>query len=233
MKIAAIIQARMGSTRLPGKVMMKVDEKDSVLSHMVKQLQHSKLLDKIVIATTNLPQDHIVANYVNDLGIDYFRGNSIDVLDRYYQCAKKFSFSTIVRVTADNPLIDPTIVDKIIEKFYSASYDFVSNCLLRTFPYGTEVEIFSFETLEKAWLNAKTPSEREHVTPFMQNPEIFSIGSLEHSPNISHLRWTVDRKEDLELVRIIVSRINKKPILMTDIIELMQNEPELANINRN
>lgn len=232
MKTSAIIQARMGSTRLPGKIMMKIDNENPLLYYIINQLKHSKLLDRIIVATTVLQEDDKVAKYLEENNIDCFRGNSSDVLDRYYKCAKKFSISTIVRITADNPLIDPTIVDKVIEKFYSGSYDFASNCLLGTFPSGTEVEIFSFETLKKAWSNAKTPPEREHVTPFMQNPKIFSIGSLEHSPNLSHLRWTVDRKEDLELVRIIVSRINKRPILMTNIVELIHNEPDLININK-
>jgi len=223
----------MGSSRLPGKVLMNVDESNPILFYVIKQLQFCKLLDKIIIATSNLEEDNKIENFSKKLGISVFRGNSNDVLDRYYQCAKKFSISTIIRITADNPLIDPTLVDDAIEKFQSASYDYINNSLSRTFPYGTETEIFSFKSLEKAWKNAKKPSEREHVTPyFYNNPDKFKIFSIKHSKNLSHLRWTVDRESDLKLVRIIISKLKKRPILMNDIINLFSKEPQLIKINK-
>lgn len=234
MKTGAIIQARMGSTRLPGKVMMNIDEENPALYYVITQLQHSKLLDKIVVATTILKEDDKIAEFAHRMNIDCFRGSSLDVLERYYECAKKFSISTIVRITADNPLIDPTIVDATIEKFNSGLYDYVTNCLTRTFPHGTEVEVFSFQALEKAHCNAITPSEREHVTPyFYNNPTTFSILNVSHSQDISHLRWTVDRRDDLELVQTIVSKIKKRPILMIDVIDLLSKEPDLIKINNN
>jgi len=230
---AAIIQARMGSSRLSGKVMMKVDNNKSVLSYVVNQLKHCNLLDKIIIAITNLSEDEKIVEFANKLEIPYFRGNPTDVLDRYYQCAKKFSISTIIRITSDDPLIDPTIVDQIIEKFNSSSFDYITNCRPRTYPQGTEAEIFSFSTLETAWQNAKKPSEREHVTPYLfNNPKKFKIFNIEYSKNISHLRWTVDMEQDLQFVKAVVSKIPKRPILMKDIISLLEKEPDLVNINK-
>lgn len=233
MIIGCIIQARMGSTRLPGKVMMKIDKKNSVLHYVITQVKHCKLIHQIIIATTHLKEDEGIIEFSRDLGIDYFRGEPLDVLDRYYQCAKKFSISTIVRVTSDNPLVDPEIIDQVIEKFNSNSYDYVSTSPPRSFPQGTDVEVFSFSALEKAWRNAKKPSEREHVTPyFYNNPNIFNIFIVNHLPNISHLRWTVDRTDDLELVRMIASKVKKRPILMKDIINLLTTEPNLIEINK-
>lgn len=233
MKNAAIIQARMGSTRLPGKVMMKIDKRNPVLYYVIKQLQNSKYLSKIVVATTGIQEDDIVVEFVNEMDIDYFRGSSTDVLDRYYKCAKKFSLSSIVRITADNPLIDPLIVDKVIEKFNSDSYDYVTNTQPRTFPQGTETEMFSFQALEKAWCEAKKPSEREHVTPyFYNNPSKFRIFNVTHSEDLSHLRWTVDRESDLNLIKNIVTKIKKRPILTSDIINLITKNPDLLNINK-
>ena len=232
--IGCIVQARTGSTRLPGKVMLKLDEKNPVLYYVLEQLRSCKLVDKIIVATTTLDEDDVIENFVNGMNVDVFRGGSNDVLDRYYQCAKKFSIDTIVRITADNPLVDPTIVDDLIKKFISNSYDCLTNAYVRTFPYGTEVEIFSFESLEKAWKNAKKPSEREHVTPYLyNNPNNFKIFNVEHLKNISNLRWTIDRENDFTLVKLIVHKIKKRPILMNDILNLFSKEPELFEINRN
>jgi|SaaInlStandDraft_6_1057023.scaffolds.fasta_scaffold07614_2 spore coat polysaccharide biosynthesis protein SpsF len=231
--IGCIIQARMGSTRLPGKVMKKIDEENPVLYYVLKQLQFSTLLEKMVVATTILDEDDVIENYVKNMGIDVFRGNTNDVLDRYFECAKKFSIDIIIRITADNPLIDPIMVDDMIKKFTTNSYDYLTNAHVRTFPYGTEVEIFTFEALERAWKNAKKPSEQEHVTPyFYNNPNHFKIFNIENSTNTSNLRWTIDRQNDLILVKLIVSKIKKRPILMTDILELFSREPKLFEINK-
>jgi len=231
--IGCIIQARMGSTRLPGKVMLKLDKENPVLHYVLKQLQSSKLLEKLVVATTILDEDDIIEDYGKNLDVDVFRGNANDVLDRYFNCAKKFSFSTIVRITSDNPLIDPTIVDDMIKKFILNSYDYLTNAHVRTFPYGTEVEIFSFKALEKAWKNSIKPSEREHVTPFFyDNPQLFKNHNEENSKNISNLRWTVDKETDFLLVKLIVSKIKKRPILMGDILNLFSKEPKLLEINK-
>ena len=224
----------MGSSRLPGKVMMKLDQPNTILFYVVNQLKHSKKINRIIVATTNQTEDDIISSHAKIMKVNLFRGNALDVLDRYYQCAKNFSSQTIVRITADNPLIDPIIVDSVIEQFIKNSFDYISNAKPRTFPYGTEVEVFSFHALKKAWNNAKKPSEREHVTPYFHNQKKkFKISNITHSENISYLRWTVDRENDLKFVRKIVSKIKKRPILMTDIIKLISNDPTITNINKN
>ena len=222
----------MGSTRLPGKAMLNVENDKTVLYFVIKQLQSCKLVDKIIVATTTLEDDNKIANFSEDSGIDCFRGSSDDVLDRYYHCAKKFQINTIVRITSDCPLIDPQIVDQAIRKYQSEDYDYVTNTLSRSYPIGTDVEIFSFEILEKTWQKAILPSEREHVTLFIRNKKLnFKLGNLKNSKNLDHLRWTLDRVEDLNLIRKIVVKINKNPILMNDILNLFSLEPELIKIN--
>lgn len=222
--IGCIIQARMGSTRLPGKVMMNVDETNPVIYYVIKQLQYSKLLDDIVVATTNLRQDDVIEDFVSKMGVKCFRGNEKDVLDRYYQCAKKFSFSSIVRIPCDKPLIDPKIVDKLITKFQTNSYDCVTNCLFPTFPQGNEVEIFSFIALQIAWQDATLEYDREHVTPyFYKNKNRFKVFNVEYSKNISHMKWDVNEASDLALVREIVKRIDKRPILLDDVLKIIKN----------
>ena len=230
--IGCIVQARMGSSRLPGKTLLKIDDKHTMLEFGINQLASSNLLDKIIIATTNLKSDDVIENFVKNMNVDVFRGKSNDVLDRYFQCAKHFSIDTIVRITGDNPLVDPMIIDNLIQKFTLNSYDYLSNAHVRTFPYGTEVEIFSFESLEQAWKNAILPSEREHVTPyFYNNSNLFNIHNEKQSNDISNLRWTVDREDDLFLVKSIVSKIIKRPILLDDILNLFSKEPKLFKIN--
>jgi len=230
--IGCIIQARMGSSRLPGKVMKKIDDR-FLLDYVIDQLKSSKKIEKIVVATTTLPIDNLICEHLSSKNITFFRGSSNDVLDRYFQCAKNFSIDTIVRITADNPLIDPNIVDLLIDKYNNTKSDYGTNCLPRTFPYGTEVEIFSFKKLHEVWKNAKKPSEREHVTPyFYNNPNLFKIINLEHSKNISNLRWTIDRENDLKLFQFIVSKINHRPILLNDILFLYSKEPKLFELNR-
>ena len=231
--IGCIIQARIGSTRLPGKVMMLVDVSNPVIFYVIKQLKESKLCNNLVVATTYLKEDDMIVEFAKKNGIAFFRGSTEDCLDRYYECAKKLGFSKIVRITCDNPLIDPTLIDNAIKLFNSEKYDYVTNCKPRTFPQGTEVEVFSFRALQIAWNEAKRPSEREHVTPyFYNNPDQFKIFNIRNNENLSHLRWTVDRKEDLEFVKNIVSKIKKSPILISDILELLKIEPELININK-
>ena len=231
--IGCIIQARTGSTRLPGKTMMSIDENDTVLSFGIKQVKSSKIIEKIVIATTDLPEDDLIVEYMKKLNVPCFRGKSKDVLDRYYQCAKKFDFSIIVRITSDCPLIDPLIIDDVISYFLKNNeYDYVSNVHpITTFPDGTDVEVFSFKTLEKSWKEAKKPSEREHVTPYIYTCKKFHLGNVKNLKDLSNLRWTVDHEEDLDLIKEIVRKISKRPILMSDILDLFSKSPHLKDIN--
>jgi spore coat polysaccharide biosynthesis protein SpsF (cytidylyltransferase family) len=232
--ICCIIQARTGSTRLPKKVIQKIDNNLTVLDYVINQVKCSKKIEKIVVATTDLIEDDVICQHLDLHKIEYFRGSSEDVLDRFYQCAKKKSAENIVRITADNPLIDPNIIDMIIQEYENNQYDLVTNTLNRTFPYGTEVEVFSFESLEKAWKNAKKPSEREHVTPFIRNPSNkFILRNIKYEENISYLRYTVDKMEDLTLVKEIIKNISTRPILLQDIVKLHQKKSEIFEINKN
>ncbi len=230
--IGCIIQARMGSSRLPGKVLMKSGNGMPLLYHVINQLRHCSKVKNLVIATTTNQEDDKIEKFADNNSVNVFRGKEKDVLDRYFQCAKKHSFSTIVRITADCPLIDPQIVDKVIEQFFSGNYDFATNTLTRTFPIGTDVEVFSFSALNKAWENAQLPSEREHVTTYLRNKENFKIINVENDKNISNLRLTVDRIEDFELIKQILNNISINPIHLEDVLELFSRKPELIEINK-
>ena len=213
---------------------MKLDNELTVLEYVVNQLSFCKLIDKIIIATTNFKEDDSIEQLAKKLQIEYFRGNSEDVLDRYYNCAKKFGVDNILRITSDCPLIDPEIVDKVIEKYLSKEYDYVSNTGVRTFPIGTDAEIFSFNLLKKSWEDASLPSEREHVTPYIRNKKIeCRVGNLENTTKQDHFRLTLDRIEDFKLIQKIVKKISKRPILIKDVLDLLSKHPELIKINEN
>ena len=222
----------MGSSRLPSKVLMKSDDGRPLLYYVINQLRYCTKVKNLVIATTTNQEDDEIEKFANDNSVNIFRGKEKDVLDRYFQCAKKYSFSTIVRITADCPLIDPQIVDKVIEKFFSGNYDFATNTLTRTFPIGTDVEVFSFSALNRAWENTQLPSEREHVTPYLRKEENFKIINIENDKNISNLRLTVDRIEDFELIKQILNNISINPIHLEDVLELFSRKPELIEINK-
>jgi len=232
MKIDAIIQARMDSTRLPGKVLMKLG-RITVLKCLFDQLNHSTTLNCKFLATTINKTDDKIANFANFNNIELFRGNSSDVLDRYYQCAKQFKIKHIVRITSDCPLIDPVIIDETIQKYKTGKFDYVNNFYKKRYPYGSEVEVFSFDTLEKTWKEATKPSEREHVTPYIYtNPAKFSIGYIEPDQDYSHLHWAIDRIEDLKFVKILYERIQKKPIHISDILKVIKKDPSILTINQ-
>ena len=221
----------MNSTRLQGKVLLKLDE-FSVLDYVISQVRASKNIGKIIIATTQENSDNVIVEYAKKNGLPYFRGDENDVLDRYYKCAKELKCKNIVRITSDCPLIDPQIVDKVIERFFSGNYDYATNTLIRTFPMGTDVEVFSFSALERTWKNAQLPSEREHVTPYLRNKGNFKIINVENDKNISNLRLAVDRIEDFELIKEILKNISVIPIHLEDTLELFSRKPELIEINK-
>ncbi len=233
MTVGCIIQARMGSTRLPGKVLMDVTKEKPVLYYVINQLKHCKSIEKIIVATTTLQEDDKIVQFCMDNKVSCFRGDSKNVLERHYRCAEKFSLSKIIRMPSDKPLLDPEVVDQTVEIFNSNSYDYVTNFLPSTFPGGTEVEVLSFDSLKKSWENAALPSEKEHVTSYIyNNRNDFRIFNVVNSEDLSNFRWAVDRIEDLRLVREIVSKIHKNPILIKDILELFKNEPNLVEINK-
>jgi spore coat polysaccharide biosynthesis protein SpsF len=224
----------MNSTRLYGKVLKKLDNRNSVLYYVLKQIQASKLIDKIVVATSELEIDDAIVKVAKKMNIEVYRGSPTDVLDRHYQCAKKYSFDTIVRVTSDNPLNDPQIIDKAIKKMKTGKFDCVTTSLLQTFPKGIHVEVLSMDILQKSWKNSSIPYEREYVTPYIyNNSNKFKIYNLVNPKNLSHISFTIDKNNDLKLVRKIISKIQKRPILMKDVLRLLEKEPELLKINKN
>ncbi len=235
-KIVAIIQARMGSSRLPGKTMMELCGKP-MLWHLINRLDHAKLISDIVIATTTDKRDDIIEKFCEENGILLFRGSEEDVLDRYYQAAKRYNADTIVRITSDCPLIDPRVVDKVIKE-YLKNRKFVSglnNVSNRTYPRGLDTEVFSFSALETAWKHAVDPYQREHPTVYIyEHPELFKVKCVENSRDLSMLRWTVDEKKDFMLVTEIYKRLYKAGgiFLMSDIVALMEKEPFLMDINK-
>lgn len=231
--VGCIIQARLGSSRLPKKVLKKIYDEKTVLDCIIDQLSFSRTIDSIVVAIGDTKNDDPLEKYLIEKEINYFRGSESDVLDRYYQCAKKYSFPIIVRIPGDKPLIDPFFVDKIIKKFEKNNFDYMTTFNPPTFPRGSEVEVFSIESLTNAWKNAKLPSEREHVTPYLYTQNKFQIYNYSNSKNLSDIRYAVDRYEDLILVKKIFSKIKKRPIEMSDILELFLHEPLLLEINKN
>ena len=231
--IGCIIQARMGSSRLPGKVLKEIQKKP-ILDYVIKQVKFSKKIKKIVIATTVDQNDNVIEKFCQSKKISYFRGKENDVLDRYYQCGKKFGFKKIVRITSDNPLIDPEIIDECIEVYEKNNFDYLSTEHPPTLPQGYAVEIFTFKALENAWKNAKKPSEREHVTPYFYNhPEFFSLYNFQYKKNLSNIRCTLDRENDFLFIKKIILSANKQPILLNDLLKIISDNPKLLDINKN
>lgn len=234
MKVSAVIQVRTGSTRLPGKIFMKLNGNNTILDCVVKQLKFSKKIKNIILATTTLKQDNKIVEYAEKNNLEYFRGKELDVLDRYYKCAKKFSLDPILRITSDAPFLDPTIIDNVIEKFEKSNYDFISNNIVRTYPIGIDAEVFSMNALEKTWKEAELPSEREHVTSYIKKKkDAFKNFNLKNNSKIPIYRLTLDRKEDLEFLRMLSSKISNQPILLKDILKILKKEPDILKLYHN
>lgn len=235
MKTEIYVQARMGSTRLPGKVLKPVLGKP-LLFYLMERLQCSKEADAIVVATTTLPQDDIIVEFCKKNKFIVFRGNPEDVLERYYKAAEERKPDAVVRINGDCPLIDPEVVDEVIRTYKKGipNWDYVSNTIERTFPRGMDTEIFSYEALEKDYKEAKEPDEREHVTLYMyRHPEFFRLHNVACKPNASEHRWTVDTGEDFELIRRIIEALYPKNphFTMKDILTLLKKHPEWSQIN--
>lgn len=231
-RIIAIVQARMGSTRLSGKVLKDISSKP-MLWHVVNRLRQSKLTEEVIVATSTLKEDEEIVKFCNQEKIEVFCGEQKDVLGRYYKAAKEVGADLIIRVTADCPMIDPEIVDLIIEKFEVGKFDYVSNVIKRTFPRGLDTEVFSFDTLKKVWQEAEEEKYREHVTLFiLDNPESFKIASFEGKVDLSDLRWTVDKPRDLDFVRAVFEELGCTMFGTGDILELLDKKPGLKEINK-
>jgi spore coat polysaccharide biosynthesis protein SpsF (cytidylyltransferase family) len=232
MKTIAIIQARMGSNRLPGKVLMDIGGK-TALERVVNRLRRSTLLNDILVATTDSAADNAILGECERLCVASFRGSEDDVLDRYYQAAQVCEAEAVVRITSDCPLVDPVLLDETIGAFRGQQADYASNTIVHTYPRGLDVEIFSRTALERAWAEARNPYEREHVTPyFYEHPTFFRIASIRAGTDNSHFRWTLDTSDDLKLIREIYSRFGDQDTFgWQEALALMEREPELGEMN--
>ncbi len=235
-KVTAIVQARTSSSRLPGKVLKEILGKPMILLEL-ERLQRSKLIDEIMLATSADESDVLLAETVRTAGYPVYQGNLDDVLNRYYQCAKLYTPAHVVRITGDCPLIDPKVVDAVIEKHLQESNDYTSNVLRETtFPDGLDTEVIKFSALEQAWKDAKLTSEREHVTQYIiKHPELFKQGSLRcERGDFGAERWTVDEPEDFVFINEIYKRLypTNPAFRMEDVLALLQKYPELRKVNQ-
>lgn len=231
MKIVAIIQARMTSTRLPGKVLKEVNG-EPLLQHMLNRLKRSEKIDEIVVATTINEADNSIVELCHALGVKTYRGSESDVLSRYYECAKEAEADVIIRMTSDCPVIDPIIVDQIVEFYLANKTDYVSNSIERSYPRGMDTEVFSFKALEKAYVFGIDEVEREHVTPYIyRNTEQFEIKSYSYREDESEYRLTVDTIDDFKLIVWLISSFEDDYYTLEDILEFLKANPEMAKIN--
>lgn len=227
----------MGSTRLPGKALKGVVGKP-MLWHMFNRLENSQEIDLVVLATSTSPKDNELEQFAKNYDLPFYRGSEGDVLGRYYEAAEKFQGNTIVRLTGDCPLIDPAVMDKVISSHLDLDSDYTANTINRTYPRGLDTEVIGYDALEKAHNEASKDYEREHVTPYIkENPDIFRLNSVEAEGKLRRpdLRLTVDREEDLELIRKVFDKLyHKDEIIKTEqVIDFLDNNPEVASINSN
>ena len=251
MKIIAIIQARMSSSRLPGKVLLDLGGKP-MLQWLVERARRARSLNGVAVATTVDPSDDAVADFCREQGIPCLRGSLQDVLDRYYQAARALQADVIVRLTGDCPLIDPAVIDETVQAFLERpGTDFAANRLpppwQRSFPIGLDVEVCSFAALERAWKEGSKAFHREHVMPYLyegleygperslrehyRTPLGFQVTLINHQPDYGARRWTVDTPADLDLLRQILARLPGQDFSWYDVLALLEREPQLEQIN--
>lgn len=232
-----IVQARLGSSRFPNKILSGLGD-GSILDFVIKQIKKAKLVDKIVIATTQESIDDFLVDYCLSKKYDVFRGSELDLLDRHFQCAKKYNPTSISKIPSDVPFVDPEIINKVIKCFCEGDFDYVSNLHPPTFPDGLDVETFSFESLTKTWKITEEDYEREHTTPYIwDNPDSFKIGSITADQKKNYFmdyRWTIDYEEDLEFMRAVYKGfIEYNPNYhWLELVEFLDNNPSIASINR-
>ncbi len=239
-KTVAIIQARMGSQRLPGKVLMKIEDQP-MLKLIIRRAQRSRRIDQVAVATSTQATDDPISDLCAELGIFCYRGSENDVLDRFYQASRILDGQVLVRITGDCPLLDSDVLDRIIDARAEAGSDYATNTLIFTYPHGLDAEVFTMQALERAWTEAKMPSEREHLTRYIRSSGKFSTlnvkGDVDLSPR--NLRWTVDEPRDMEFARAVYSRLHERfpdrsldEFRMKDVLDLLEREPRLEEINR-
>lgn len=230
--IGAIIQARLSSSRLPGKVLKPILGRP-MLELQLERIQRIEGLDNVIVATSDRDEDTAIADLCTKLGVSCFRGDLDDVLARFYHCAKENKLEHIIRLTGDCPILDPTIVSELIEYYQHGEFDYCNNFEACTYPDGLDCEIFSFAALEQAFRLAKKPSEREHVTPYIRNHPDLNKGEIKGDEDISHLRWTVDNPEDFELITAVYENLyqNNPSFDTAAVLALIEKRPDLATIN--
>lgn len=234
--ILAIIQARMGSSRLPGKVLLDLAGRP-VLQHVFERVSAACRIDRVMVATTDRPSDEPVRRFCENFGIDCFAGSEDDVLDRFYRAALSAGLKKddgVVRITADCPLTDPEVVSLVVSKFRNTGADYVSNVQPPTYPDGLDVEVFKFDALERAWTEASLCSEREHVTPFIRkHPELFKQENVENAQDFSAHRWTLDEPGDYELLKLVFQEMDLQNSRLgwQDVRDLITIHPEWKNCN--
>lgn len=227
----------MSSTRLPGKVLREILGKP-MLWHLINRVKRSKYIEKIIIATSLKEIDRPILQVAGSSAVDSFAGSEDDVLDRYYQAAKKFGADPVIRITADCPLIDPQVIDKAIEVYLKnkGAVDYVTVCIPPTYPDGLDTEVFSLVALEKAWKEAKKQTEREYVTSYIwKNNQFFRHLNVSNQNDLSYMRWTVDEERDFLFVLEVYKALYKseeKIFYMNDIINFLEGHPEIAAINQ-
>lgn len=229
----ALIQARTGARRLPNKVLLKLKDK-TVLEHVIARVQKARTVKEAVVVTTVQPEDLKIVELVSGQGVRVLCGSQNDVLDRYYQAARLLGAEHIVRITADCPLMDPVVIDQVVNCYFKNKADYCSNALTQTFPDGLDVEVFSFAALSKAWKNASLTSEREHVTPYIRNhKKMFKVFSLEHKDSLGSHRWTLDEPKDYEFLKKIFDGLYAQdPFFgMDDVLGFIDSNPKLKIIN--
>ena len=234
MKVNAIIQARCGSTRFPNKVFADIDGRP-LIWHVVNRLAFAKTIDDIIIATTINAKDDAIEKWCKENKIHCFRGSEEDVLNRYYSASEAFPSDYVIRITADDPFKEPSVIDAVVNKLINEDYDHVTNNLPPSFPEGLDCEAFKKSALDCSEKNAETAFEREHVTQYIyHHPEIFKIGNVSNGENLSYLRWTIDKDVDFEMVKAVYAHrnpTNKGILLMDEILDILKAYPEIAKIN--
>lgn len=235
MNVIAIVQARVGSTRLHEKVIKKIRDK-VVLDYVIERLKFCKEVDNIVLATTTSEKDDVLRDYAVNKEISLFRGSEEDVLSRYYNAAERYKADLVIRITSDCPLIDPKIVDEVIRKHIESDADYTSNTIKRTYPRGFDVEVFNFNVLAEAYKNASEKYQREHVTLYIkEHAEKFKLQNIEVKGKLDRpdIRITVDTKEDFELIKKIILHFDDIEFTAEDVIDFLNKNPKLLEINKN
>lgn len=228
----AIIQARMGSTRLPGKVLRPLAGRP-MLEHVIERVRRAARVDEVLVATTTNPEDAEIMALCQELGCASFRGDEQDVLDRYYQAARASAATVVVRITSDCPLIDPAIIDEVLTVLVKSGADYASNIApTRTFPRGLDTEAFTFTTLERCWREASEPASREHVTAYIyRHPERFRLAGVTHEGDESAHRWTVDTAEDYALAGRLCTHFGHNRFGWQEALAAVEAHPEWTGLN--